>query len=349
MRTADFDYHLPPELIAQEPMTPRDAARLMVLERSATGCPETRFSSIGEYLRAGDLLVLNDTRVFPARLIAGKASGGRVEILLVARDATGEGPVWTCLVSTARGIHPGARLAVAPGFEALVLKEVEDGRTRVRLEAALGDAEEMIRRHGSVPLPPYIRREAGDPRGDLDRERYQTIYAREPGAIAAPTAGLHFTADLLEELQARRIGLARLTLHVGPGTFLPVRAERIEDHRIEPEAYTLPPETVSAIGACRARGGRVVAVGTTVTRVLEACAGESGLPAPGRGWCALYIRPGHRFRVVDGLITNFHLPRSSLLILVSAFAGRDRVLAAYREAVARSFRFYSYGDAMLLL
>jgi S-adenosylmethionine:tRNA ribosyltransferase-isomerase len=210
-------------------------------------------------------------------------------------------------------------------------------------------AEEAIEQHGVMPVPPYIRRDPGDPREALDRERYQTVYAGPGGSIAAPTAGLHFTEAILDDLAAHGVVIARLVLHVGPGTFQPIRAAEVTAHRIEPEEFRLPPETAAAIASCRARGGRVVAVGTTVTRVLEAQAAEEGTVRAGEGRCDLFIGPGHRFRAVDALLTNFHLPRSSLLVLVAAFAGRERVLAAYREALRRGFRFYSYGDAMLIL
>jgi S-adenosylmethionine:tRNA ribosyltransferase-isomerase len=351
MRVDPLDYDLPEDLIAQEPAPRRDASRLLVLDRTRGQLAETTFAGLRDHLRPGDLLVLNDTRVLPARLHARKASGGRADLLLLARDGDGDprGEAWTCMISTGRGIRPGAVLAIAPGFDAEVLGEIAGGRVRVRLRAPAGGVEAAIRRHGVMPVPPYIRREPGDPREGLDRERYQTVYAGPEGAIAAPTAGLHFTDELLRDLEARGVTTARLTLHVGPGTFLPLRGERLEDHRLEPEAYRLPEETTAAVAACRARGGRVVAVGTTVTRALEHAARDGGGVAPGQGWCDLYIVPGHRFRVVDALLTNFHLPRTSLLALVAAFAGRDRVLAAYREAIRRRFRVYSYGDAMLVL
>jgi S-adenosylmethionine:tRNA ribosyltransferase-isomerase len=311
---------------------------------------ETTFASIGEHLAAGDLLVLNDTRVIPARLLSRKVTGGLVELLLVAREAADpEGRTWSCLASTSRGLRPGSRLGIAPGFEAEFLGEAGDGRVRVRLHAEGGDVGRAIERHGTIPLPPYIRRDDGDARNAIDRERYQTVYARADGAIAAPTAGLHFTPGLLEGLRARGIAIAALTLHVGPGTFQPVRVPLVEDHRLLPEAFRLPEETAVAIAACRARGGRVVAVGTTVVRVLEERARDDGGVEPGEGWCGTYITPGHRFRAVNALLTNFHLPRTSLLVLVSAFAGRERILAAYQEAIARDLRFYSYGDAMLIL
>ncbi len=350
MRIEEFDYRLPEDRVAQEPCARRDGARLMVLHRESDRIADTTFGHLGDHLREGDLLVLNDTRVIPARLIARKPTGGRVELLLVAREpADGEGRTWRCLASTSRGLRPGTRLRIAPGFEAEFIGEAEGGRVQVRLHAEGVDVDAAIRRYGAVPLPPYIRRGDSDPRAALDRERYQTVYAREPGAIAAPTAGLHFTEDLLAALRARGVATASLTLHVGPGTFQPVRVPEVESHRLEPEAFSLPETTARAIATCRARGGRVVAVGTTVVRVLEGQARDDGRIAPGEGLCGVYITPGHRFRGVDALVTNFHLPRTSLLILVCAFAGRERVLAAYRRAVEGGFRFYSYGDAMLIL
>ena len=350
MTIDEFDYRLPPDRVAQVPCARRDGSRLMLLDRGAEGLTDTTFDTLGEHLRPGDLLVLNDTRVVPARLRARKPTGGLVEFLLVAREAGDtDGRTWRCLASTSRGLRPAARLVVAPGFEAEFLGETEGGRVRLRLHDAAGDPDGAMRRHGSVPLPPYIRRGEDDPRDVIDRERYQTVYANAEGAIAAPTAGLHFTQSLLSSLRARGVETATLTLHVGPGTFQPVRASRVEEHRLEPEAYRLPSETAAAIARHRAEGGRVLAVGTTVVRVLESRARDDGSVEPGEGWCGAYITPGHRFRAVDALLTNFHLPRSSLLVLVAAFAGRERVLAAYAQAIARGYRFYSYGDAMLIL
>jgi S-adenosylmethionine:tRNA ribosyltransferase-isomerase len=349
VRLEEFDYVLPKQCVAQEPCARRDASRLMVLDRRDGTIEETAFARIGDHLRAGDLLVLNDTRVIPALLRSRKPSGGQVEILLLARDSgDAERSDWLCLVSTGRGLRPGTRLSISDGFEAEFLGEAPGGRVRVRLRAGEGGVADAIRRHGSVPLPPYIKRGDGDSRTNLDRDRYQTVYAREDGAIAAPTAGLHFTDELLQALRARGVGTATLTLHIGPGTFQPVRADDIAEHRLEPEAFRLPPATADAVASCRARGGRVVAVGTTVVRVLEDRMRDEGRPEPGEGWCGAYITPGHRFRAVDALITNFHLPRTSLLILVCAFAGRERILPAYARAVAGGFRFYSYGDAMLI-
>ena len=355
MRLEEFDYHLPDGCVAQRPADRREASRLMVLDRRAPDLAETTFDHLREHLREGDLLVLNDTRVLPARLHARKATGGRVDLLLLGRDPEdGEGMTWLCLLSSSRGIRPGARLGVAGDLEGEVVREPEAGRAPVRFRGGngSGDAgrvEAALRRNAVMPLPPYIRRSPDDPLGALDRERYQTVYAARDGAVAAPTAGLHFTSPMLDDLRRGGVEAAFLTLHVGPGTFQPVRCDAIEDHVVEPERYRLPEETADAVAACRARGSRVVAVGTTVTRVLEACASGTGSPRSGEGWCDLYIRPGHRFRAVDALLTNLHLPRSSLLILVAAFAGRERILAAYGEAVRRGFRFYSYGDAMLIL
>jgi len=349
VRLDRFDYDLPRDLIAQEPAGRRDASRLLVLDRAADRLEESRFEALGEHLAPNDLMVINDTRVFPARLSSRKPTGGEVELLLTERAPDeGGGQRWTCMVSTGRGLRPGLRLLIGPGLEAEILEGGDGPRWLIRLIASAGDVDAAIARHGTMPLPPYIRRDPVDGRSSRDVERYQTVYARQPGAIAAPTAGLHFTPELLQRLEALGIGLARLTLHVGPGTFQPVRAEEIEAHRLEPERFVLPDETAAAIDACRARGGRVVAVGTTVTRVLEARADDDRGVRAGEGRCDLYITPGHRFRVVDALVTNFHLPRSTLLILAAAFAGRERILAAYREAVARRFRFYSYGDAMLI-
>jgi len=354
-----FDYDLPKERIAQEPAARRDASRLFLLPRreaEGTGVSastegaellaEIPFHRLPDRLQPGDLLVLNDTRVRPVRLHARKPSGGAVELLLLEPQAEPE--TWTCLLSTSKGIREGTRLAIAGRLEASVLADPEQGRSVVRLEGEEQEQGDPIERHGEMPLPPYIRREAEDPRAPLDRERYQTVYARHPGAIAAPTAGLHFTEELLASLPGRGVAVATLSLHVGPGTFLPVRTGEIEEHRVEAEPFALPESTAEAVRACRARGGRVVAVGTTVTRVLEARAASAGTVEPGTGDCDLVILPGHRFRVVDALLTNLHLPKSSLLLLVAAFAGRERILGAYREAVRKKARFYSYGDAMLI-
>jgi S-adenosylmethionine:tRNA ribosyltransferase-isomerase len=350
MRLEELDYHLPQELIAQEPVVRRDASRLLILDRATPGLADTTFDRLEDYLRPGDLLVVNETRVRAARFTARKETGGRVDILQIEVDPDDpEGASWNCMITSSRGLRPGARLTIADDLYAEVLGSPAGGRVMLRFSTPEGPLGPALRRRGRMPLPPYIHRAAEDTRSDLDRERYQTVYAGDAeGAVAAPTAGLHFTRDLLHKLEKRGTGVAALTLHIGPGTFLPVRVEEIEQHRIEPEFYILPAKTAEALLECRRGGGRIIAVGTTVTRVLEACAGDDGGVQAGRGWCDLYIRPGHRFRIVDALLTNLHLPRSSLLILVAAFAGRDRILAAYDEAIRRGFRFYSYGDAMLI-
>ena len=354
---ADYDYALPPERIAQRPLEPRGASRLLVLDRSSGSCRDARFPDLAELLAPGDLLVINDTRVFPARLFAEDARGGRLEFLLT-RPADADDPEraagteWWALARPARRAQAGRRLAiVAPvGAEAAieVLEVGEAGARRIRLHVP-GDAWGWISAHGHVPLPPYIRR-PDEPR---DRDRYQTVYARRRGAVAAPTAGLHFTPGVLDALERRGIGRATLTLHVGPGTFRPVVAERVEDHAMEGEWYDVPSETAETLARTRASGGRIVAVGTTTVRALESAARVWGRTAdaarPASGWTDLTIVPGYEFRAVDAMVTNFHLPRSSLLLLVAAFAGRERVLAAYRHAVDAGYRFYSYGDAMLIV
>jgi S-adenosylmethionine:tRNA ribosyltransferase-isomerase len=341
---SDFDYHLPPELIAQEPLPERDASRLMVLDRATGAVAHRAFRDLPEHLRDGDLLVLNRSRVLPARLLGRRASGGEAEILLV-RDLGGDR--WQALVRPGRHLRPGQRVTVDDDLSVVVETEAlaEDGRRRVRFLSRRRDVPAALERCGHVPLPPYVRR----PDRPQDRERYQTVYAREPGSVAAPTAGLHFTPALLDRLRERGASVAEIVLHVGPGTFRPVTAERVEDHRVAPEPFTIPPETAAAIEGTRARGGRVVAVGTTTARTLEGAARATGTVAAGEGETDLVIVPGFAFAVVDALVTNFHLPRSSLLLLVAAFAGRERVLGAYAEAVRERYRFYSYGDAMMIV
>lgn len=352
MLTLEFDYDLPESAIADRPV-PRGESRLLVLDREGAE-RHRRVHDLPEILRPGDLVVVNDTRVIPARLFGRRANAsgagggeGRIELLLVEKRGERE---WDALAKPGRRTRPGTGLEFADGLSAEVLEKREDGRHLVRFSEPV---EEHLERQGHIPLPPYIKR-ADDP---ADRERYQTVFAKNPGAIAAPTAGLHFSTELLEELRKKGIEIATVTLHVGIGTFKPVTAELVHEHRMESERYAVPEETAAAISRARARGGRVVAVGTTVVRTLESAAlkAEVGGEVPaGSGSTALFITPGFRFRVVDVLLTNFHLPRSTLLMLVSAFAGPDgtagtaRVLAAYREAVASGYRFYSYGDAMLV-
>jgi S-adenosylmethionine:tRNA ribosyltransferase-isomerase len=339
---SDFDYDLPPDLIAQEPLPARDASRLMVLDRVTGARRHHVFRDLPDLLRPGDLVVVNRSRVFPARLRGTRPGGGQAEVLLL-RDTGGD--VWEALVRPARRLRPGLRVTVGEGLEVEMLDPPghADGRRRIRLLAADGATAAALERLGRVPLPPYIRR-ADRP---ADRARYQTVYARESGSVAAPTAGLHFTPALLDRLRARGIERAEVILHVGPGTFRPVQVEDVRAHTVPAEPFRLPAETAEAVARTRARGGRVVAVGTTTTRVLETQA-RSGPVTAGEGETDLVVVPGFAFRAVDALVTNFHLPRSSLLLLVAAFAGRERILAAYAEAVARGYRFYSYGDAMLI-
>lgn len=336
-----FDYDLPPERIAQQPLPERDASRLLVLDRRIGEIRHRVFRDLPDLLKAGDLLVTNRSRVFPARLLGRREGGGAAEILLVRALGNGR---WDALVRPGRRLRPGSRVRVDEDLSVCV-EEGMGPRRRVRLETADGDTRAAVERRGHVPLPPYIRR----PDRPEDRERYQTVYARETGSVAAPTAGLHFTPALLERLAARAIARAELVLHVGPGTFRPVEVEQVEGHRVDAEAFEVPRETAEAVGAARAGGRRVVAVGTTTTRALESAAEPDGGIRSGNGETDLVIVPGYRCRVVDALLTNFHLPRSSLLLLVCAFAGRERVLAAYAEAIREGYRFYSYGDAMLIL
>jgi S-adenosylmethionine:tRNA ribosyltransferase-isomerase len=339
---SDFDYHLPEDLIAQVPVTPRDASRLLVL--GPEGAPEHRaFSELPALLAPGDLLVWNDTRVIPARLVGHKASGGRVELLLCEPLAGGLGRRWRALGQASKPIRAGAALSF-DGLAARVEAVEGEGFYEVTLDREGPALVEALERAGRIPLPPYIRRE---PSAD-DAERYQTIWARAPGSAAAPTAGLHFTPAVLAALAARGVERASVTLHVGPGTFLPVRGADLDGHRMHAERYAVPPETVEAFAACRARGGRVVAVGTTTLRTLESAI-RGGALEPGEGRTDLFIRPGHVFQAADALVTNFHLPRSTLLVLVCAFGGVERVLRAYEEAVAGRYRFFSYGDAMLIV
>lgn len=347
MDVADFDFLLPQELIAQDPPEHRGGSRLLALSRDTGAIAHTQFRELGEHLRAGDLLVLNSTRVFPARLLGRRLpGGGAVECLLLQ---TPGGDQWEALVHPGQRLKPGARMVFQDGEIELhgeILDRRFHGRRTVRLWTPDGSpVEDAIDAIGHVPLPPYIRREDRP----SDRERYQTVYARTRGSIAAPTAGLHFTDEVLTDLADRGVERAELTLHVGYGTFKPMRAERVEDHVVDPEAFSIDTGAAAAISRALRDRRRVVAVGTTTMRALESLQVLDASVAAGSGTTSLFIIPGHQFRVVGGLLTNFHLPRSSLLLLVAAFAGRDHVLAAYREAVAQRYRFYSYGDAMLIL
>ena len=334
MKTEDFDYHLPEELIAKYPAVPRHSARLMVLERKTQTIKHDTFWNLPDYLEEGDLLVFNNTKVIPARLYGRKPTGGRVEIVLtdyVKPD------LWKALVG-GKKIREGLRIEIADDFQIEVLEHIEEGKFLVQLVGE--DPLRLIDRYGHIPIPPYLKREEED----IDREYYQTIFAREEGAVASPTASLHFSEELLKKLEEKGINTAFVTLHVSYGTFKPVKTERVEEHVVEPEYIKVPEETIEKIEETKSRGKKVVVVGTTSVRALETSPFKSY-----QGWTDLYIYPGYEFKVVDALITNFHLPRSSLLFLVSAFAGREFLLKAYREAVSKKYRFYSYGDGMLIL
>jgi S-adenosylmethionine:tRNA ribosyltransferase-isomerase len=352
MRISDFDYELPEELIAQRPLARRDASRMLVVNRAEKSWRDDSFTEFPSRLREGDTVVVNNTRVFPARLVGQREpTGGRVELLLVRRRADFEGEAWEVLARPARRLDAGARVVFGDGrLSAEVLSATEDGARRVVRFEAGGDFQALLEEFGRMPLPPYIRRAGDDLAASAeDRERYQTVYAAAPGAIAAPTAGLHFTPRVFDDLRARGVRLAEVTLHVGYGTFAPVRAEDLGEHRVAAEFFEIGEEAAEEISATRGRGGRVVAVGTTTVRALESAADEAGRVRAGRGETGLTITPGYGFRAVDALLTNFHLPRSSLLVLIGAYAGRDLVLAAYRHAVLRRYRFYSYGDCMLIV
>jgi S-adenosylmethionine:tRNA ribosyltransferase-isomerase len=338
MRLSELDYDLPAALIAQEPIERRDDARLMLLDRRSSAITHSRFYKLARHLREGDLLILNDTRVFPARLRARKESGGLVELLMVRR-ADGLSGVWIALTRSHRPLREGTRLILDGGQVLVVAGYQRPGRPLLTSENG-ASIEDIIDAAGVPALPHYIRR----PPTDADRSEYQTVYAERPGAVAAPTAGLHFTAEVFSQLADAGIRTASITLHIGPGTFTPVRASAVEGHTMEAEWYTIPPATLAAIDLARRIGGRVIAVGTSSTRALESYA----VTRDTEGFTGLFIFPGFRFKLVDAIVTNFHMPRSTVLALVMALAGRDQILAAYREAIRHRYRFLSYGDAMLI-
>lgn len=338
MRIDEFDFDLPRHLIADHPVSPRDAARLLVV---GDGLEDRHVRDLPALLRPGDLLVFNDTRVIPARL-SGRRGAAKVEVTLHEQ----EGPdTWRAFAKPAKKLKPGDAVVFAEDLIAEVAAKHDGGEVSLRFALAGPELMEAIRRHGAMPLPPYIKRAVPDPR---DAEDYQTIFARRDGAVAAPTAGLHFTPGLLERLDAAGIRRTTLTLHVGAGTFLPVKVDDVREHKMHAEWGEITEETVQAVNAARAAGGRVVAVGTTSLRLLESAASEDGRLRPFRGKTDIFITPGYRFKIADMLLTNFHLPRSTLFMLVSAFSGRERMLAAYEHAKAEGYRFYSYGDACLL-
>jgi S-adenosylmethionine:tRNA ribosyltransferase-isomerase len=342
MRLSELDYDLPEELIAQEPLARRDEARLLVLDRKSKAIEHSRFYKLARHLREGDLIVLNDTRVLPARLFAQKESGGRVELLMVRPVEATEGPAgaWIALIRTHRALREDARLILGDGHALRIVGYARPGRPIVLAEGGTS-IQQILERDGLLALPHYIHREVGP----ADADDYQTVYAAQPGAIAAPTAGLHFTDDVFKSLADAGIRTAKITLHIGPGTFAPVRTPEIESHTMESEWYTIPPATQDAIEHARRIGGRIIVVGTSSTRALESWAVTGAV----EGFTGLFIHPGFRFKLADAMITNFHMPRTTVLALVMAFAGRDQILAAYRDAIRHRYRFLSYGDSMLIL
>ena len=340
LTTDMFDYELPQELIAQDPLEDRSSSRLLVMDRGTGEYEHSVFRDIKKYLRTGDCLVVNDTKVIPARLIGSKeGTGAGIEVLLLKRVTA---DTWETLVKPGKKARPGARIVFGDGLlTGEVLEVADEGNRIIRFEYE-GIFEEVLDRLGQMPLPPYITHPL------KDRNRYQTVYARYEGSAAAPTAGLHFTTELLDEIRAMGVEIAAVTLHVGLGTFRPVKVENVLEHHMHSEYYIVPEECAAKVNAAKAAGGRIICVGTTSCRTLETAADEDGSLKAGSGWTDIFIYPGYRFKIMDALITNFHLPKSTLLMLVSAFAGRDHVLAAYEEAVRERYRFFSFGDAMLI-
>ena len=340
MKKSDFYFDLPPELIAQTPIAQRDASRLLVLDKTTGATEHRHFFDLPEYLHPGDCLILNDSRVLPARLLGHRVpGGGACEILLLIDRGDN---VWECLVRPGKKLRKGAKVSFGDGeLTAEIAEELPDGNRLVKFFYE-GIFLEVLDRLGKMPLPPYIKEEL------QDQERYQTVYSKVLGSAAAPTAGLHFTPELLEQIKAKGVNIGYVTLHVGLGTFRPVKEDDIEQHDMHSEYCVIPPETATLINETKARGGRVICVGTTSCRTLESWAQEDGHMEPSAGWTSIYIYPGYRFKVMDALVTNFHLPQSTLIMLVSALAGREHVLHAYEEAVKERYRFFSFGDAMFV-
>ena len=351
-----YDYHLPEKNIAQHPAERRDTSRLLVLHPEGR-IEHHRFTGVVDLIAAGDMVVVNDTKVFPARLNGTKQTGGRIEVFLLGfpleKDSTGSSPEWatataTALIKASKRPRQNSLITLGDGLSCRVLELLEDGKAHIELQYRRGeDLAGILAEHGQVPLPPYIERSDGTT--PEDRERYQTVYADRPGAVAAPTAGLHFTDVLLQALSEKGVAIGRITLHVGYGTFAPVRTEKIREHNIHEEYVIIPPVTARQINKTKRNGGRIWAIGTTTVRALEFAANDAGHVEPTQGWCRLYIVPGYRFKVIDNLITNFHLPCSSLMFLVSALCGRGTLLDCYQEAIQLDYRFYSYGDAMAII
>ena len=340
MKTSDFYYELPKELIAQDPLEDRSSSRLMHLNRETGAVEHRHFRDIKDYLRSGDCLVINDTKVIPARLYGHKiGTDALIEILLLKRR---ENDIWETLVKPGKKCRPGAEISFGNGIlKGRILDIVEEGNRLIQFEYE-GIFEEILDRLGEMPLPPYITHKL------KDKNRYQTVYAKHEGSAAAPTAGLHFTEELLEEIRAMGVSIAHVTLHVGLGTFRPVKVEEVTEHHMHSEFYIVDEDQAALVNETRKKGGRIIAVGTTSCRTLESAAGEDGTLRAGSGWTDIFIYPGYRFKILDGLITNFHLPESTLIMLVSAFAGKEHVLAAYQEAVKERYRFFSFGDAMFI-
>ena len=339
MKTSDFDFQLPEELIAQTPLERRDASRLLTLDRESGAVGHHHFYDLPRFLRPGDCLVLNDSRVLPARLIGHRPTGGACEVLLLVDKG---GDLWECLVRPGRKLKPGAQVIFGDGqLTATVEEELNDGKRTVRFHYQ-GIFLEILEQLGRMPLPPYIKAEL------QDQERYQTVYSKVVGSAAAPTAGLHFTPELLEQVREIGVKVCYVTLHVGLGTFRPVKAEEITDHEMHSEFCMISRETADTINETKKNGGRVICVGTTSCRTVESFAAEDGTMSERSGWTSIFIYPGYKFKVLDALITNFHLPQSTLIMLVSALAGREHVLAAYEEAVREKYRFFSFGDAMFI-
>jgi len=349
MRTEKLNYYLPSELIAQVPIAVRSDSRLLVLDRSAGDVSDSRFSKIGDFLLPGDCLVLNDTKVLPARFFARRSTGGKLEGLFLAADADG---IWTAYLKGIRKLKQGDEFYLkdrqkADFCKAVLLKKTGHGMCRLRIMAD-ADAQSVLDEIGFPPLPPYIKRDDDPAVAAEDEQRYQTVYARQNGAVAAPTAGLHFTEPLIEQLKQAGIKFAFITLHVGAGTFKPVTEDNLEDHKIHQEQFSIDQENAAIINAVKNKGNRIISIGTTSTRVLETIAAGSQMKAAA-GTTELFIMPGYKFKMIDAMITNFHLPKSTLLALVAAFAGLENILAAYQHAIKQQYRFYSYGDAMLII
>lgn len=349
MRTEELNYELPEELIAQFPPGRRGESRLLVYDRDSGELTDSRFMRIGEFLQPGDCFVLNDTKVLPARFYGRRTSGGRLEGLFVSQQTP---CLWTVMLKRLRRVSRGERIYLQDSegkdfCRAEVVEKPGEGLCRIKVEAG-GGAKKVLGKIGFAPLPPYIKRDTDDKIEFMDRRRYQTVYARRDGAVAAPTAGMHFTQGLIEELRGLGFNFAYVTLHVGPGTFRPVTSQRLEEHKMDRESFKIDQENAGIVNKCKATGGRVIAVGTTSVRVLESVASDGKVKA-GEGQTELFIRPGFDIQVVDALVTNFHLPKSTLLALVAAFCGTPEILRVYRYAVQQQYRFYSYGDAMLIL